>query len=165
MDINQIWAAVEPYVLQIVEALGLGTILGIVIKSLFKRFEKKHQASDIAAQTAQCLANKMVKVDVTAITDKKLDKLNKQLTEELHDIHTETAAYKHMLALIGGAMTKLKAVTQDERAALIKAVQALESDYTPPEPDEVISVKLDPIAPQEDAQPAEPQPEAASDRF
>ena len=58
-------------------------------------------------------------------------------------------------------MTKLKAITPDERTALTEAITALESDYTPPMPAEIVTIKLEPI----EIAPQETKDETAADRF
>ena len=57
----------------------------------------------------------------------------------------ETNSYKHLLALIGAALTHLKMLTDDERQALTKAVQELDASFKPIERDVVATVKLEPI--------------------
>lgn len=165
MDVQQIWQAVEPYVMWAIGAIVGGTsiyaLAKFFLKKVFKRFEEKYEINDMANKVADKLAGKTLNIDVTAVTEKRLDKLDKKLSGEIEQIHSETAAYKHMLALIGGAMSKLKAITPDERTALTEAITALESDYTPPEPEEIVTVKLEPI----EIAPQETKNETANARF
>lgn len=165
MDMQQIWQAVEPYVMWAIGAIVGGTsiyaLAKFFLKKVFKRFEEKYEVNDMANKVADKLAGKTLNIDVTAVTEKRLDKLDKKLSKAVERIHSETAAYKHLLALIGGAMTKLKAVTAEERNALNDAITALESDFTPPEPEEVVTVKLEPIV----TAPQETKDETAADRF
>lgn len=150
MDINQIWAVVEPYVMAVVGALGGGTVIyalaRVLLGRLLNKFSAKYDVADMANKVADKLAGKSMNIDVTTVTEKKLDKIDKKLRKEVEKIHDETAAYKHLLALIGGAMAKLKALTPEERNALSEAITALEHDYIPPEPEEILTVKLEPIA-------------------
>ena len=165
MDINTIWQTVEPYVMAIIGALAGGTGIYALVRSFvgkwISRFEKKYDINDMAQKVADKLGGKTLNIDVTAVTEKKLDKLDKKLNKKIEDIQAATDAYKHLLALIGGAMTKLKAITPDERTALTEAITALESDYTPPMPAEIVTIKLEPI----EIAPQETKDETAADRF
>lgn len=165
MNMQQIWQAVEPYAMTVIGALGGGTVIyalaRMLLGKLLNRFAQKYDTNDMANKVADKLAGKTLNVDVTAVAEKKLDKIDKKLSKEIAQIHDETAAYKHLLALIGGAMTKLKAITPDERTALTEAITALESDYTPPMPAEIVTIKLEPI----EIAPQETKDETAADRF
>ncbi len=165
MNMQQIWQAVEPYAMTVIGALGGGTVIyalaRMLLGKLLNRFAQKYDTNDMANKVADKLAGKTLNVDVTAVAEKKLDKIDEKLSKEVAQIHDETAAYKHLLALIGGAMSKLKAITPDERTALTEAITALERDYTPPTPAEIVTVKLEPI----EIAPQETKDETAADRF
>jgi hypothetical protein len=112
MDMQQIWQAVEPYAMTVIGALGGGTVIyalaRMLLGKLLNRFAQKYDTNDMANKVADKLAGKTLNVDVTAVAEKKLDKIDKKLSKEVAQIHDETAAYKHLLALIGGAMSKLR---------------------------------------------------------
>lgn len=67
------------------------------------------------------------------------------LAAQVGKVAEETNSYKHLLALIGEALTHLKMLTDAERAELIKAVQELDGEYKPPEKELVATIKLEPI--------------------
>lgn len=149
MDINTIWAAIEPYIMTVVGALGGGTVVFALVRSLVggfvKKFAAKYDMDDMASKVASKMTGKTLNIDVTAVTEKRLDKIDKKLTKQVEELSEQTNAYKHLLALIGGTIAKLKANTEAERGALLDAVQALEADYKPPEPEQVTTVRLEPI--------------------
>ncbi len=154
MDINTIWQTVEPYVMAIIGALAGGTGIYALVRSFvgkwISRFEKKYDINDMAQKVADKLGGKTLNIDVTAVTEKKLDKLDKKLNKKIEDIQAATDAYKHLLALIGGAVAKFKAVSAEEKNALTEAIRAIEKNYKPPEPDEITTVRLEPITELED---------------
>lgn len=149
MNIDTIWAAIEPYVMAIVGALGGGTAIYALVRSFvgkwITKFGAKYDTEIMANKVAERLAGKTIDIDVTAVTEKKLDKLSKLWNKKIDEIKQASDSYKHILALIAAAVSKFKAVSDDERAALIQAIQTIEKDYTPIEPDVVTTVKLTPI--------------------
>lgn len=149
MDINAIWAVIEPYIMTVAGAIGGGTVVFALVRSLVggfvKKFAAKYDVNDMADKVAQRLGGKTLNIDVTAVTEKRLDKIENKLSKKVEAIEEQTASYKHLLVLIGGALAHSKSLTEAEKATLLAAVQTLESDYTPPEPEQVSVVKLEPI--------------------
>lgn len=149
MDINQIWEVIAPYIMTVVGALGSGTVVFAVVRSLVggfvKKFSAKYDVNDMADKVAGRLAGKTLNIDVTAITEKRLDKIDKRLSKQVEELSKQTTDYKHLLALIGGAVAHFKALPEEEKTALTEAITALEHDYIPPEPEQITTVKLEPI--------------------
>lgn len=155
MDINAIWAMLEPYVTGIAGTATGGLIVGIICRLLQGRLMRRLDAGALADKVAQKLGGKTFNVDMTAVAEKKLDKIDRKLSKKVEDIQEQTAAYKHLLVLIGGAISKLKAVTEQEKASFTEAIRALERSYIPPEPEEIITVKLEPIVFEDKTEEAE----------
>ena len=161
MNMQEIWRVAEPYIMTVVGALGGGTVIyalaRILLGRLLSTFATKYDTNDMADKVAGKLAGKTLNIDVTAVTEQRLDKLSKLLTNQLENIREETESYKRLLSLIGGAIAKLKAITPEEKTALTEAITALDNSYIPAEPSEITTVKLEPIAlPKEpDAQPSD----------
>lgn len=149
MDINAIWQTVEPYVMAIIGALAGGTGIYALVRSFIGKwvnsFGKKYDMDDMAQKVADKLAGKSLNIDVTAVTEKRLDKIEKALSKQVKAVSETTDSYKHLLALMAGAVSKFKAVTDEERTALTEAIQTIEKGYKPPEPEEIITVSLKPI--------------------
>lgn len=166
MDINAIWQIIEPFFWGLLSGSAVGTAVYFIGKKVLKKilsaWLKKHDDDTMAQKVADRLAGKTLNIDVTAVTEKKLDKTEKVLSKGVKDIGEEIAKQRHLLVLMAGAVSKFKAVTEDERAAFTEAIQAIEKGYKPPEPEEVITVSLKPIeieleGKNEDSEPPEPE--------
>ena len=142
---NEIWNTVEPYILTLVGALGGGSIIAIIARIICSRIINKASAAyDINALTSKIadkLGGKTIDVDISSVVEKRLSEIAAQVGK----VAEETNSYKHLLALIGAALTHLKMLTDAERAELIKAVQELDGEYKPPEKELVATIKLEPI--------------------
>lgn len=149
MDINTIWAAIEPFVSAIAGTAAGGTIVGLICRLLQGKLLRQLDADGIADKVANRLAGKTLDVDVTAITEKKLDKISTALNKRVEKIQEETAAYKPLLVQIGKGIMHLKSLSSEEKESLQKAIAALDCDYIPPEPDRIVTVKLQPIVVEE----------------
>lgn len=146
MDINTIWAAIEPYITGIAGTATGGLIVGIICRLLQGKLLRRLDVGDIADKVAGKLAGKTLNIDVTAVTERKLDKIAAKLDKKVEAVTDQVAAYKLLLALIGGALVHLKSLSTEERQALQEAITALNADYAPPAPEQVATVKLEPIA-------------------
>lgn len=146
---NEIWNIVEPYILTIVGALGGGSIIAVIARIICGRLINKASASydvnKIADKVADKLGGKTIDVDITSIVEKRLKEISDKLSKEVGKVADETNSYKHLLALIGEALTHLKMLTDEERAELVKAVQELDAQFVPHEKEVVATVKLEPI--------------------
>jgi nitrogen regulatory protein PII-like uncharacterized protein len=149
MDINQIWQTVEPWIMAIVGALAGGTGVFALVRAFvgkwINKFGAKYDTEIMAGKVAEKLAGKTVNIDVTAVAEKKLDKITKTLDKRIADVEKAAYAYKHILALIAGAVSRFKALTDEERKDFADAIKAIEKDYTPPQPEPIATVKLAPI--------------------
>lgn len=146
---NEIWNTVEPYILTLVGALGGGSVIAIIARMICSRIINKASAAyDINALTSKIadkLGGKTIDIDITSIVEKRLSEIAEKLAEQVGKVADETNSYKHLLALIGEALTHLKMLTDAERAELVKAVQELDGEYKPPEKELVATIKLEPI--------------------
>lgn len=146
---NEIWNTVEPYILTLVGALGGGSIIAIIARIICSRIINKASAAyDINALTSKIadkLGGKTIDIDISSVVEKRLSEIAAALAAQVGKVAEETNSYKHLLALIGAALTHLKMLTDDERQALTKAVQELDASFKPIERDVVATVKLEPI--------------------
>lgn len=146
MDINAMWAAVEPFVSAIAGTAAGGVIVGFICKLLQGRLLRKLDVNDMANRVAEKLGKGMtVDVDLTAVTEKRLDKVEQKLRKQVEKMREETASYRCILVQIGKAVAHLKSLTDEEKEALRSAITALDGDYIPPAPEKRITVKLEPI--------------------
>ncbi len=148
--VNQVWNTVEPYILTIVGALGGGSIIAVIARIICGRIINKASAvydvGAIADKVADKLGGKTIDIDITSIVEKRLKEISSALAEKVGKVAEETNSYKHLLALIGEALTHLKMLTDDERAQLVAAIQELDSEYIQPEKEVIATVKLEPIS-------------------
>lgn len=151
---DYVWELIAPYVAAIGGAGGAGIIIYTIIRALMNKVFNKNNTllnstfnTDVVSQkVAEKLAGKTLNIDVTAVTEKALKKLSKQLDEKIEKVETATNSYKHLLALIGNALTKLKALSKEEISELASAIKALDGEYIPTEPNETMTVVLEPIS-------------------
>lgn len=157
---NEVWEMIAPYIAALGGATGAGTIIYVIIRLLLTKITSKNtQTLDgmfnvdaLSQKVAEKMAGKTLNIDVTAVTEKALKKLSKQLDVKITAVEDATNSYKHLLALIGGALSKLKALSPEEVKELTEAIQALESGYTPPDPEETMTVVLEPLTLDDDAE-------------
>ena len=148
--LNQIWNTAEPYILIIVSALGGGTIFytlaRVLLGRLLDKASKVYDVNAIADKVADKLGGKTIDIDITSIVEKRLKEISDELSKQVGVVADETNSYKHLLALIGKALSYLKALPDDDRAELEVAIKALDSEYVAPEKEVIATVKLEPIA-------------------
>ncbi len=146
---NEIWTTVEPYILTIVGALGGGSIIAVIARIICNRIINKassaYDMNALADKVADKLGGKTIDIDITSIVEKRLKEISAKLAEQVGKVADETNSYKHLLALIGEALTHLKMLTDEERADLAAAIKELDAQFVPPEREVVATVKLEPI--------------------
>lgn len=147
---NEIWNIVEPYILTIGGALCGGSIIAVIARIICKRLIDKASAAyslnKFATEVADKLGGKTLNIDVTAVTERRLKEIADMLSSKVQIVADETNSYKRLLVLIGTALTHLKMLSDEERTALIEAIQELDSEYVPPEKEVIATVKLEPIS-------------------
>lgn len=134
-------------------AAGVGAIIQTVATSRFNKAMRKNSAllgatfnPEMMSQLiADKLAHKTINIDMTALTEKALRKLDGRV-EKLESL---VNSLKGILVAIAKGTIKLKALTEEEKAELASAIQTLASDYKPPEKEEVMTVLLEPIPTEE----------------
>lgn len=134
-------------------AAGIGAIIQTVATSRFNKAMRNNSAllgatfnPEMMSQLiADKLAGKTMNIDVTAVTEKSMKKLDGRVVK----LETLINSLKCILVAIAKGTIKLKALTAEEKEELASAIQTLASDYKPPEKDEVMTVLLEPIKVQE----------------
>ncbi len=146
---NEIWNTVEPYILYIISALTGGSIVGviayIICKCVIAKASEAYNLNKFADKVADKLGGKTIDIDITSIVEKRLKEISAKLAEQVGKVADETNSYKHLLALIGEALTHLKMLTDDERSELVSAVRELDASFKPIEKEVIATVKLEPI--------------------
>lgn len=146
---NELWQTAEPYILTIVGAFGGGSIIyllaRVLLGQLIARAATIYDVNSIANKVADKLGGKTIDVDITSLVDSKLRAATNLLSSDVNKVVAETNSYKRLLVLIGAALTHLKMLTAEERAALVAAVNELDNTYVPPEREVVATVKLESI--------------------
>ncbi len=144
------WEVIKPYAIALLSTVGSGTIITAIamgiIRTFLRKFTTKYDIDRMADKVAHKLVGNTINIDVTAIAEKRLNEIDDMLTAKLSAIEKETSSYKQLLARIGSSVSRFKALTDEEREALIAAVQELDKNYKPPKVAEVSTIKLMPIA-------------------
>lgn len=146
---NEVWNILEPYIMTVIGALTGGSIIAVIAKIICNRIIKKasmaYDINSLVSKIADKLAGKTINIDIASLVDDKLQKIAKTLAKEVDKVADNLNAYTPLLVAIGKSLARLKMLTDEEREALIKAVQAIDKSYIPPEENIVATVKLDPI--------------------
>lgn len=164
---DYVWELIAPYVAAVCGATGTGAIIYAIVRLLVGRFVKKttealgasYNTEQVSQKVAEKLAGKTLNIDVTAVTEKSLKKTAKLLDIRVERVEEATNALKGILVAIAKGIIKLKALTEDEKAELATAIKLLESGYTPPEANELMTVVLQPLELPEEASEAEDETE------
>ena len=162
---DYVWEIVAPWVAALGGASGIGLITYAIVRGLMGRLLKKNRTmldgtfnvENLSRQVAERLAGKTLNIDVTAVTEKALRMLARELDAKIEKIETATNSLKGILAPIGKGIIKLKALTKEEVAELASAIKALEGEYKPAPENETMTVVLQPVTlsdEKEDAVPA-----------
>lgn len=145
MDINEIWAVCEPWVVALMQT-GIGSLLVyLVSRLLVGKWFKRNDINNLVNGFAKKITGSSITVDLTAVAEKKLDKIEKKLGAKVDAITQTIQDLKHLTALVGGALCNSKTLTQEQRAALKTAVDAVESGIACVEKDEPITLRLEPV--------------------
>ena len=158
------WELVAPWVAALGGAGGIGTILYFIARRLMGKILTRNNAlldntfniNTVSIKVAERLAGKTLNIDVTAVTERALKRLAKELDARIEKIETATNSLKRILAPIGKGVIKLKALTSEEVNELASAIKALENEYKPPAENEVMTVVLQPVALMEETEEAVP---------
>lgn len=147
---NEIWNIIEPYILTIVGALGGGSIIAAIARIICGRIINKassaYDLNALANTIADKLGGKTIDIDITSVVENRLKEIADMLSNKVQIVADETNSYKRLLVFIGTALTHLKMLSDEERAALTAAIQELDSKYVPPEKEVIATVKLEPIS-------------------
>lgn len=147
---NEVWNIIEPYILAVLGALGGGSIIAVIARFICKwlidRASAAYDLNSFAAKVADKLGGKTIEVDISSLVEHRLKEISDRISEKVGIVADETNSYKHLLALIGEALTHLKMLTDEERAALVDAVKELDGEYKPREKEVIATVKLEPIS-------------------
>lgn len=161
---DYVWELIAPWVAALGGAGGAGVIIYAIVRLILGRVLNKNNKmldatfniDNISQRVAEKLAGKTLNIDVTAVTEKALKKLAKELDAKIEKIETATNSLKGILVPMGKGITKLKALTKEEVAELASAIKALEGAYEPPAENETMTVVLQPIALPEEKEEAVP---------
>lgn len=148
---NEIWNIVEPYILTIVAALGGGSVIALIArmicKTLINKASEAYDVNKIADKVADKLGGKTIDVDITSITEKRLEEISQKLVAQVVKVSDETNSYKKLLVLIGGALSHLKMLSAQEKEELVAAIHELDESFVPKQKEIIATVKLEPISP------------------
>ena len=160
---DYVWELISPYVAALGGASGAGLIIYTIVRAIIGKLVNKNKkmldatfnVDNLSQKVSEKLAGKTLNIDVTAVTEKSLKKLTKELDARMEKIEKITNSLKSLLVPMGKGIAKLKALTKEEVAELADAIKGLEGEYKPQEPDEVMTVVLQPLAVEEEAAPAQ----------
>lgn len=129
MDINQIWAVAQPYVISVVTALGGTAGITAIGYGLFKKLTKKMQdkieSKNIANDVVSQLNGADLKVSVEAVAKEELAKIKKEIETANAETAQSVATQAELLALVANICAKFKAVSTEEKEAIASVVNKL----------------------------------------
>ena len=123
--LDKLWEVVRPFVVYVLSALLSGTIIaGLISKAISKKYDTKA----IAKSVVEDIANKDISVDLETMTRKEIMAIGTALKANLQDGLAGVENMRRSLALVCGALSKSKTLTQEEREEL--AAEAKKLDET-----------------------------------
>ena len=123
--LDKVWEVVRPFVIYVLSALLSGTIIaGFISRAIAKKYDTKA----IAKSVVEDIANKDISVDLETMTRKEIMAIGTALKANLQDGLAGVENMRRSLALVCGALSKSKTLTQEEREEL--AAEAKKLDET-----------------------------------
>ena len=152
------WEIIAPWVTAIGGNAILGLITFVIIRVAVTKVINRNtntlrdtfNVDSLSQLVAEKFAGRTLNIDVTALTEKALRKLAKELDTKVAAIETATNALKNILVAIGKGVHHLQLMTDEEKDELAAAIQELEAGYKPPEKQECMTVRLEPIVTKKD---------------
>ena len=139
---NEVWEAIQPYVLAFAQT-GIGTaIVYMICKLCVGRWFRKNDVNSLVNGFASKLAGSTINVDLTAVAEKKLSEIEKRLMETNAPLVQSLEQVKHLVAMVGQALSRSRTLTEEERASLVEAVNAVEEVLTVEPKPEPITITL-----------------------
>ena len=123
--LDKLWEVIRPFVIYVLSALLSGTIIaGFISRAIAKKYDTKA----IAKSVVEDIANKDISVDLETMTRKEIMAIGTALKANLQDGLAGVENMRRSLALVCGALSKSKTLTQEEREEL--AAEAKKLDET-----------------------------------
>lgn len=123
--LDKLWEVIRPFVAYVLSALLSGTIVaGFISRAIAKKYDTKA----IAKSVVEDIANKDISVDLETMTRKEIMAIGTALKANLQDGLAGVENMRRSLALVCGALSKSKTLTQEEREEL--AAEAKKLDET-----------------------------------
>ena len=123
--LDKLWEVIRPFVVYVLSALLSGTIIaGLISRAIAKKYDTKA----IAKSVVEDIANKDISVDLETMTRKEIMAIGTALKANLQDGLAGVENMRRSLALVCGALSKSKTLTQEEREEL--AAEAKKLDET-----------------------------------
>ena len=123
--LDKLWEVIRPFVVYVLSALLSGTIVaGFISRAIAKKYDTKA----IAKSVVEDIANKDISVDLETRTRKEIMAIGTALKANLQDGLAGVENMRRSLALVCGALSKSKTLTQEEREEL--AAEAKKLDET-----------------------------------
>lgn len=123
--LDKLWEVIRPFVVYVLSALLSGTIVaGFISRAIAKKYDTKA----IAKSVVEDIANKDISVDLETMTRKEIMAIGTALKANLQDGLAGVENMRRSLALVCGALSKSKTLTQEEREEL--AAEAKKLDET-----------------------------------
>lgn len=123
--LDKLWEVIRPFVIYVLSALLSGTIIaGFISRAIAKKYDTKA----IAKSVVEDIANKDISVDLETMTRKEIMAIGTALKANLQDGLAGVENMRRSLALVCGALSKSKTLSQEEREEL--AAEAKKLDET-----------------------------------
>ena len=146
---NELWETIQPYVIAFMQT-GLGTaIVYLISKLCVSRWFRKNDLNSLVNGFASKLVGSTINVDLTAVAEKKLTEIESRLMEAYAPLVQSLEQVKHLVAMVGQALSRSRTLTEEERAALVEAVGEVEGDLQPVKKEEPMVITLAEAEPEE----------------
>lgn len=149
MDMNTIWAVIEPYIGQIVTwitASGLLAVLGkVILSSLTKKVNNLTVTKDISDAVVNSIASKDLKVSLESVNKKQLANVKTDIIGTFEKHFENIKNQNELLAAIAPIMMRFKAALPEEKEAIAEALSKLSGSQVKVNDEKPIVVTIEPI--------------------
>ncbi len=126
MDINAVWQIIAPYVTAVLGALGGGTVMGIIGKSIAKAVANKLTNTEVIKTTTENVVDKIVakpvKVEIDGAVETYLKKLSNANSENLEEMKAINLALIDIIATFATYFEDSYTLSDDKKVALNRAI-------------------------------------------
>ena len=142
------WNAVTEWIQNAMSILISSGTMAIIGGVLVKHFTSKKTTDKLVKGVTDKIITRDVKVDLTAITERQLGQVNSNVDKKIGALENTIKQQSQLLKSMAVVIAKLKRVTDEERANIENAINALQEPEEAPiqiNTNESVVIALEPV--------------------